>query len=362
VSEEKNGQRAWYGVPEEEAVRQLLREAGARTALPHQDLAAVQRSAREEWDRRFVARGSRKVSGRWWLALAAAALLGAIGLVWWRGRPETALPGPASSVGSIEVMTGDVRVVDAAGQPLRRISADMLGQPLAAGSGLRTARPGNGEGRIALRMAGGASVRLDAGTSLRLASTEIVELMEGAVYVDSRKGSGHRGVAVRTPAGLFRDQGTQFEVRTEGSGPDAMTRLRVREGKVSLDRGEGAALVTAAGDELTVRSNGEPVRSSVRVSGPEWDWVLRTAPMPAIEGVRVRVFLDWLGRETGQRIRLADQKTAAVVDSVVLHGSIRHLTPAEAPGVVLSSSGLAHRVSGDTLIVFVAEPEDAGPR
>jgi hypothetical protein len=362
MSEEKNGQRDWYGVPEEEAVRRLLREAGKRPALPHQDLAAVQRTAREEWDRRYAARRNRRVSGSWWLALAAAALLGAIGLVWWRGRPETAVPGPASSVASIEVMTGDVRVEDPAGQPLRRVSADMLGQPVPAGSGLRTARPGEGEGRIALRMAGGASVRLDAGTTLRLASSEVVELREGAVYVDSGTGPGHRGVAVRTAAGLFQEQGTQFEVRMKGSGLDAMTRLRVREGRVLLDRGAGAALVTAAGDELTVRGNGEPVPASVPVSGPEWDWVLRTAPMPAIEGMKVRVFLDWLGRETGQRVRLADEKTAAVADSVVLHGSIRHLTPAEAPGVVLSSSGLGHRVSGDTLVVFVADPDDAGPR
>lgn len=360
MSEEKTGQRAWQGVPEEEAVRRLLREAGKRTALPQEDLAAVQQTAREEWGRRFAARGNRKVAGRWWLALAAAALLGAIGLVWWGGRPQTVLPGPAPSVASIDVMTGDVRVADTAGQPPRRVSAEMLGQPLSAGSGLLTGKPGEGEGRIALRMAGGASIRLDTGTRLRLASTGVVELMEGAVYVDSGTGPGHHGVAVRTPAGLFQDQGTQYEVRTEGSGANAMTRLRVREGRVSLDRGLGSTLVTAAGDELTVRATGEPVQASVPVSGPEWDWVLRTAPMPAIEGVKVRVFLDWLGRETGLRIRLADAPTASVVDSVVLHGSIRHLTPADAPGVVLSSAGLGHRVSGDTLVVFIADPEDAG--
>ena len=359
MSEDKTGQRTWHDVPEEDAVRRLLREAGKRRALPHEDLAAVQRAAREEWDRRFAAHRNSKVSGRWWLALAAAALLGAIGLVWWGGRPKTVLPAPASSVASIEVMTGDVRVMVTAGQPARLVSADMLGQPLSAGSGLLTRKPGEGEGRIALRMAGGASIRLDTGTSLRLSSTDVVELLDGAVYVDSGTGPGRHGVAVKTPAGLFQDQGTQFEVRTEGSGPHAMTRLRVREGRVSLDRGEGSALVTAAGDELTVRANGEPVQASVPVSGPEWDWVLRTAPMPAIEGVKVRVFLDWLGRETGLRIRLADEQTASVVDSVVLHGSIRHLTPADAPGVVLSSAGLGHRVSGDTLVVFIADPEDA---
>jgi hypothetical protein len=67
----------------------------------------------------------------------------------------------------------------------------------------------------------------------------------------------------------------------------------------------------------------------------------------------VRTFLEWIARETGRRVELADEETAALTDSVVLHGSIEHLTPTQAPGVVLPSSGLGHRVSDGALVVFV---------
>jgi hypothetical protein len=68
--------------------------------------------------------------------------------------------------------------------------------------------------------------------------------------------------------------------------------------------------------------------------------------------VKVRTFLDWIGRETGWRVQLADAETAALCDSIVLHGSIAHLTPAEAPSVVLPSSGLGYRLSDGALFVF----------
>jgi hypothetical protein len=77
--------------------------------------------------------------------------------------------------------------------------------------------------------------------------------------------------------------------------------------------------------------------------------------MPDIEGVKVRTFLGWISRETGWRVEFADETTASAADSIVLHGSIAHLTPVEATGAVLSSAGLGHRVSDGTLVVFVAK-------
>jgi hypothetical protein len=116
-------------------------------------------------------------------------------------------------------------------------------------------------------------------------------------------------------------------------------------------------VVTEAGYQLVLAGRGEPVRSPAPGYGAEWNWIVQSAPMPAIEGMKVRAFLDWLGRETGWRIELADARAAALADSVVLHGSIAHLTPAQAPAVVLSSAGLGHRLSGGTLVVFVPDPE-----
>jgi ferric-dicitrate binding protein FerR (iron transport regulator) len=196
-------------------------------------------------------------------------------------------------------------------------------------------------------------VRLDAGTRVRLASASVIELERGAVYVDTGA-EPDRGeeVAVRTSAGLFQGVGTQFEVRAEREG--AVTRLRVREGSVRLQR-EDESVLAGTGQELIVHRDGKLIRGRTTLYGPEWDWVLKTAPMLDIEGVKMRTFLDWIAREVGWRIELADKETVSRCDSVVLHGSIAHLTPAEAPGVVLSSAGLGHRLSDGALVVFVAK-------
>ncbi|HEY6065408.1 MAG TPA: hypothetical protein VIY96_04595, partial [Thermoanaerobaculia bacterium] len=156
-------------------------------------------------------------------------------------------------------------------------------------------------------------------------------------------------VAVLAPNALFRPAGTQFQVRVAGG----ETKLRVRDGRVAMDRASGS-LVADAGEELVARGAGEVVRQPAAVAGPDWDWVAETAPMLAIEGRKAREFLTWIGRETGLRIEFADAETAAVADSCVLHGSIGQLRLADAPGVVLSSCGLRHRVSDGTLVVSVA--------
>ena len=342
--------QTWRGVDEEESVRRLLKDAGPRPALPADDLASIKEAAYTEWRRRYGDRGSRRRPVRLWMALAAAALLAAVGLVWWARIPDSA-PASAPAAASIELLTGVARW-EASGE-IAQLLPGAVGRPLPAGSELETQAGSERSGRLALRMAGGASLRLDAGTRVRLASATLVELTRGAVYVDTGAEPG-RGeeVAVRTPAGLFQGLGTQFEVRAEGGG--AATRLRVREGSVRLDRGDDSVR-TDTGQELIVRSDGSLDHGRTAAYGPEWDWVLKTAPMLDIEGVKVRTFLDWIAREAGWRVELADEQTASLCDSIVLHGSINHLTPAEAPSVVLSSSGLGHRVSDGTLFVFVAE-------
>jgi hypothetical protein len=77
--------------------------------------------------------------------------------------------------------------------------------------------------------------------------------------------------------------------------------------------------------------------------------------MPEIEGMKVRRFLDWIAREAGWRVEFANRDASALADSVDLHGSIAHLTPLDATGVVLSSAGLEYRVSDGTLVVSVSE-------
>lgn len=344
------GEETWRRVHEEEAVRRLLEDAGPRPALPEDDLASIKEAARGQWQRRY---GNRRVPRRpvpLWMPLAAAALLAAVGLVWWARTSKPPLAAPSAA--TIELSTGVVRS-EVKGENPVQLLPDAVGRGLPAGSELETGMGSERLGRLALRMAGGASVRLDTGTRVRLTSATVVELTRGAVYVDTgAEPSGSEEVAVRSPAGLFQGIGTQFEVRAEAG--RGVTRLRVREGRVKLERGN-ESLLTDSGRELIVRGDGSLIRGQTAAYGPEWGWVLKTAPMLEIEGVKVRTFLDWIAREAGWKVELADEETASLCDSIVLHGSIEHLTPAEAPKVVLPSAGLGHRVSDGTLIVFVAK-------
>ena len=345
--------------PDEAAVRRLLEEAGPRPPLPQDDLATITQAARTAWSQRY-GRKSPARPDRWWVGLAAAAALAiALGLAWWS---RTSGPAPAApTVASIEVLTGAVRMGVAARESPMPLPPGALGRPLPAGSELETGEGAGGSGRLALRMAGGPSVRLDAGTRVRLVTAGLIELDRGAVYVDSGAQPGHRGeMAVRTPAGLFQDVGTQFEVRIERRGAEAVTRLRVREGRVDLER-EGETVTTGTGEELIVRGDGQLVRQPATVYGPKWSWVLGTAPMLDIEGLKARKFLDWITRENGWRLDFADEQAASLADSTVLHGSIEHLTLADAPGVVLASCGLGHRVSKGTMTVFVSTSREGSP-
>jgi ferric-dicitrate binding protein FerR (iron transport regulator) len=334
----------WNGAPEEDTVRALLEKAGPRAPLENSDVEAIAASAREQWRRRYGNATSPSRRGRWWMAVAAAAVLGVVGLIL-RPRAPSA-PNPGTPVTTVALLTGTARLQPPGERSVDLAGASAVGRPILPGSRVETA-PAS---RLALRTAGGASVRLDAATRVRLAQPELLELAEGAVYVDTGAVSGG-GVSVRTPAGLFRPQGTQFEVRVEPGG--SATRLRVRRGTVSLDgRGERAA----AGEELIVEADGAVVRGSVAAQGEAWGWAMRAAPMLDIEGILLKDYLDWVAGEAGWRIEFADREAASRAETTVLHGSIDHLTPESSPGVVLSSCGMGHRVSDGALVIFLAGP------
>lgn len=319
---------------EERRIEALLRDAGPRAAIPEEDLASIRESARIEWRRRYKSAAvpaSGVARRRWWIPVAAAAsiviVVGLVALLW-RARPAKSAP-PAPEVAA---------AVERAG-----VAAHWkTGTALAAGSVLDT----GGEGAVALRMVGGASLRVDESARIRLASRFMVELEAGAVYVDTAEGE---RVAIRAPAGVFHPAGTQFEVRVH----EGNTRLKVREGSVALDGGAGSPAQASAGEELIVDPQGGIARHSIAPFGPEWEWVLAAAAMPDIEGMKVRRFLDWIAREAGWRVEFADGEAVSLADSVDLHGSVSHLAPREAIGVVLSSAGLEHRIANGALVVSV---------
>jgi len=376
--------------PENE-LRRLLEEAGPRPEVPSEHLAAIKSAFRAEWARQVHSpqreprrreprphqpwlRGLRGLSPRLspaLLALAAtvlvAALLTALGLGWWwlgsAAGPE--------SVARVERVEGAVSVYGpGGGTPLELARREGA---IPTGAEVRTGTDDDVPGRAALRLASGSSVRFDTGSRARLLSATAIELDRGAVYLDTGGPRGGdavdgSGVEIRTPLGVVRDLGTQFEVRLlptveggeekgEKTGEETLAalRVRVREGRVDL-RWDGSTDAADAGVELLLHADGRLDRSRIASHGPGWDWVLQVAPGFDIEGRTVDQFLRWVARETGWEIRYADPSLARSARAITLHGAMGPVTPDQAPGVALPGAGLTSEVVDGTLVVSRRQP------
>jgi ferric-dicitrate binding protein FerR (iron transport regulator) len=199
-------------------------------------------------------------------------------------------------------------------------------------------------GRAALALADGPSLRIDSGTRVRLLPGPTLDLEQGAIYIDSGPGQARRAfLEVRTHMGIVRDIGTQFEVRLTA---DELW-LSVREGLATLARA-GRSFAAPAGTRLVAGATGVESRA---LQGPDWSWVLSIAPAFEMEGRTLHEYLDWLARETGWRVEFADPAIAREASTVVLHGSVADLRPDETPAAVLPTCGLRHRLSDGTLLI-----------
>jgi len=307
----------------------LVRLAGPRPPVPEESARRVRAAVHTAWQRKVRTRRARSML-MWGGALATAASLSFLLVSRPSGTRETK---PLPTVARVERLTGMAPQVRSEGTRAAPLS---LGQSVGAESVVETGPTG----RAALRLAGGSSLRVDVSTRLRFRSATELDLDRGAVYVDSdprRMGSG--AVAIRTPHGLVREMGTQFEARLA---PGSL-RLRVREGQVALER-EAGPVGAAAGEELAIKAD-QVSRSRVPVQGRTWDWVLQIAPGIEVEGATLSDFLDWVARETHRPIRFEDERAVRSAASIRLHGSVSGMTPEEALGAVLPTCGFAHRSS-----------------
>lgn len=333
---------------DESRVRELLEAAGPREELPEDDLDAIRAAARVAWRAKVAERAEpREVpplapladqapARPWWRrpALAAAAALVVVaGLAawWWAGTPGgTASVEADAVVAHVEAVSGFAE--RAVGDAVR------AGEPIDAG-----------EARLSLRLDSGAELRVDRGSRLRIAAGDAIDLERGAVYADTGAGAGESGgtLAVRTPFGVARDIGTRFSVRLA----ERAVEVRVREGAVEL-----ASHRATAGEELRLAADGTLRRSAVAPHGPVWEWVMDAAPPFTIEGRTVREMLDRVARETGWRVRYADDGVAALADEAILHGSVGGLRADQVALAVLPSAGLEGELSDGVLTVRRAAP------
>lgn len=328
----------------DDPLARLLRLAGPRDPVPADSLERVRRAAHAEWQRVVDRRARHALHLRSLAALGVAATL-VVAFAWWR-RPA---PAPAPVVAVLQRAEGLVwlRQSPASGDVA---AAPVSGGAITAGTWIETGPTG----RAALRLDDGTSLRLDVSTRARLESAAILDLSQGAIYVDSGLPHSRSQLEIRSAFGVARDIGTQFELRLTAHA----LRLRVREGRVDLDHA-GSVHVAEAGEELRLLDGRPLERGTVPLRGEAWDWTQAIAPAFAIEGRPLRAFLDWYARESRYLIDTSKVPAGASGEAALIHGTIEGLTPEEALRAVLPTCGLSHRLAGETLIV---EPLDDSPR
>lgn len=324
--------------PDHEAVlAQVLQLAGARVEVAPERLARARLAVLEAC--RATARRRRRVratAGAILLATAAALAVVAVRTT----RPASVTSPPAAAPAGVAVVAvtrgAGARVVAANGGPggTTLLPGDVIraGDELvvAAGGGLAIDR-------------GASSWRLDGDTRLRVVSATRLDLLAGAVYVDTEDGASALGI--HTTFGIVRDVGTQFEVRLA----DARLRVRVRSGTIELTR--GASRVEAGGGTEISTAGGPVTRRAIPVHGPDWAWTSALAPARPRVGRTVDDVMRALCREQGWTLVYGDADAEAAARTSIVHGSIDELTALEALSVVLETSGLRHDLDEGVLSI-----------
>jgi hypothetical protein len=288
----------------EESVARLLQLAGERTAPRHLPMERARAAAHETW-RRMLAReaqqrGMRRAFG-WTAGLATAASV-VLALVLFR-VPDAVAP----TIATVERVEGLAQLEPAGGSPV--IVRARTSMP--AGARLFTQ-----QGRVALSL-GSLSIRVDWGTTLELRDGEL-KLQHGTVYVDSGGAPSPSSLRIVTPAGAVEHVGTQYQVQVQGD----RTVVRVREGRVHVDRGQPArAGFIDAAEELVMVRGAPDARRSVSLYGPEWRWCAEIAPPFDIEGRPLAELLAWLTRENGWQLDYATETARSAAAEIRLHGA-----------------------------------------
>jgi ferric-dicitrate binding protein FerR (iron transport regulator) len=320
---------------EERATAELLRLAGAPADPAPERTSRVRDAVHQEWRASLRPRSIRRSAYAATAALAAAAAIAV--------AVRLALPQRVPPAADRIVAMGQ----QAQGRPyiLRRARQADIRHPLAASTPIHSDDEivTDAVSRAALQSDDGSSVRIDRASRVRFVAPGTIEVIEGAAYVATVDGS--RGFEVRTPVGVVRDVGTQFEVRLI----DSSLRVRVRAGGVEIWRG-GRVTKAMARTETVVTTSGITVRE-LPSSGPDWAWMASLTRPFAIEGRTLRAFLEHLAREQGYTLRYADATVAEAAGRIILHGSVEGLQPGEALDVVLATSGLRYRLRAGDLLV-----------
>jgi len=272
-------------------------------------------------------------------ALAASLALAAVTVYWLQpSAPDaTAIEGLAR----FARVEGDAELMHR-GESRRLATAADAGT-IEAGDRLRTGT----DGKLALALGDGISLRMNVDTELAFASASDVELVGGTIYIDSGEAGASSDLEVATPFGRVEHVGTQYEVHM--AGPDL--RVRVREGAVVFT-GQSGEATGAAGEQLDIGAGGLRTRSSFAPDDSAWNWATDLASLPGADDYRLVEVLAWAARESGLVLEFADASTEARLAGESLVGdALSGLNPDETLSVIERTTDLRYQREAGRLIV-----------
>lgn len=322
-------------------IEKLLRGLGAREEPSAQASDEVRAAVHAEWQAMLAQRRGRR-NFVWGIAASAllAVVIGAFGVQYMTARPV--------QVATVVKVDGRLQTT----QDSRNWRARRTGEVVATGDRLQT----DGESRAAFAFDNGISVRLDHDTTLRIAAADRIELISGALYVDSPPGM--RRVAaliVQTRAGQVQHIGTQYQVRTRGDDIE----IGIREGRVQISNNAGTS-TAEAGEKISVSAHGETTRERISPQDPQWQWTSKAAPRFDIDNATLATFLTWLARESGRHVVYASPQAEAEARAVKLRGSIEGLDLDAALAIVLSTTTLRqYETKSDSIGITLATAIDS---
>jgi ferric-dicitrate binding protein FerR (iron transport regulator) len=277
------------------------------------------------------------------LGIAATIAISAITVYWLQGpQAQRTAHQEAAQFATVEGGVEWLRA-DGSSQPVaaETVAAIQIGDTLRTGA----------DGRVALRLDDGLSLRVNRSSELVFSSADEIELLGGTIYVDTA-GSGqdnssgrNNSLRIDTRLGEIEHLGTQYEVQLS----DSVLRVRVREGSIAYT-GAGATEIGQAGEQLDIDPEGFASRSTVTPNDPDWEWVSALATLPEADEYRVREVLAWIARELGLELDFSSFGVEQRLTNQTLIG-LEGLNPTEALDVIQRMTNVATDISGERLSI-----------
>jgi ferric-dicitrate binding protein FerR (iron transport regulator) len=315
-------------------IGRLIKLAGAREAVPPERFERVRQNVHSHWQQ-VVA--EQRATRRPWrfknIAVAASFILVAgATLILWNLEYKPAF----EPLATVDRVLGLVQIGDEYAGKNSEISADT---PIITGA----------NGRIALRLSGGQSLRIDTSSHVIVHSPSHISLEAGAIYIDTAFSEETNPILVSTPLGSAQDIGTQFQVRLTGM---ALV-VGVRQGLVEVSQPGQQNLSVNKGYSLELAANGESGQQPLHADDPDWAWIETVTPEFDIEGASLAEYLQWYASERGVELVWADTASESKANAAILAGSISGSSLDEGLLLVKKIAPFEHRLSTDRLWIKV---------